>query len=175
MRACDAASSRRCGGRTSTWAGVIRVERAWDEKGRVFIEPKSAAGRRTVPIAAVLRDHLDEHPISCGRSSGLAFGNGDVPVAPSSMQRRALTAWKKAKLKPIGLHEARHSFASLMIAAGANAKALSTYMGHSSITITLDRYGHLMAGNESQAAELLDAYLERVVGITNPCWGLLVP
>ena len=39
-----------------------------------------------------------------------------------------------------------------MIAAGVNAKALSTYMGHSSITITLDRYGHLMPGNEEEAA-----------------------
>ena len=70
---------------------------------------------------------------------------------------------KKAKLEliaPIGLHECRHTFASLMIAAGVNAKALSTYMGHSSITITLDRYGHLMPGNEDHAAALLDAYLE---------------
>ena len=48
-----------------------------------------------------------------------------------------------------------------MIAAGVNAKALSVYMGHSSITITLDRYGHLMPGSEDDAAELLDAYLER--------------
>ena len=47
-------------------------------------------------------------------------------------------------IAPIGLHECRHTFASLMIAAGVNAKALATYMGHSSITITLDRYGHLM-------------------------------
>jgi hypothetical protein len=48
-----------------------------------------------------------------------------------------------------------------MIAAGVNAKALSAYMGHSSITITLDRYGHLMPGNEEQAAGLLDVYLAR--------------
>ena len=48
-----------------------------------------------------------------------------------------------------------------MIAAGVNAKALSAYMGHSSITITLDRYGHLMPGSEAEAAELLEAYLER--------------
>ena len=47
-----------------------------------------------------------------------------------------------------------------MIAAGVNAKALSTYMGHSSITITLDRYGHLFPGNEDEAAALLDTYLE---------------
>jgi integrase len=58
------------------------------------------------------------------------------------------------------LHECRHTFASLMIAAGVNAKALSTYMGHANISITLDRYGHLMPGNEDEAAGLLDAYLD---------------
>jgi len=57
------------------------------------------------------------------------------------------------------LHEARHTFASLMIAAGLNTKALSVYMGHASVVITLDRYGHLMPGNEAYAATLLDAYL----------------
>jgi hypothetical protein len=48
-----------------------------------------------------------------------------------------------------------------MIAAGVNAKALSSYMGHSTITMTLDRYGHLMPGNEDEAAAMLSDYLER--------------
>jgi integrase len=48
-----------------------------------------------------------------------------------------------------------------MIAAGVNTKALSTYMGHATIGITLDRYGHLMPGNENEAAGMLDAYLAR--------------
>jgi integrase len=59
----------------------------------------------------------------------------------------------------VTLHDCRHSFASFAIAAGVNAKALSVYMGHSSVAITLDRYGHLMPGNEAEAASLLDAYL----------------
>jgi hypothetical protein len=46
-----------------------------------------------------------------------------------------------------------------MIAAGVNAKALSTFMAHAKIGITLDRYGHLMPGSEAEAAGLLDAYL----------------
>jgi hypothetical protein len=46
-----------------------------------------------------------------------------------------------------------------MVAAGVNAKALSTFMGHANIGITLDRYGHLMPGSEEEAAGLLDAYL----------------
>jgi integrase len=46
-----------------------------------------------------------------------------------------------------------------MIASGCNAKSLSTYMGHANIATTFDRYGHLMPGNESEAAQLLDAFL----------------
>lgn len=48
-----------------------------------------------------------------------------------------------------------------MIAADVNAKALSAYMGHASLTITYDRCGHQMPGNEDESAALLDAYLER--------------
>lgn len=40
-----------------------------------------------------------------------------------------------------------------------NAKALSTYMGHANIAVTMDRYGHLMLGAEDQAAALMDRYL----------------
>ena len=51
-----------------------------------------------------------------------------------------------------------------MIAAGVNAKTVQTFMGHANISITLNRYGHLMPGSEEQAAELpdyLDAQGER--------------
>jgi hypothetical protein len=47
-----------------------------------------------------------------------------------------------------------------MIASGVNAKTLSTMMGRSSITITLDRYGHLFPAAETEAAAKLDAYLQ---------------
>jgi integrase len=51
-----------------------------------------------------------------------------------------------------------------MIAAGVNVKALSTFMGHANIRITLDQYGHLLPGAEDEAADLLDAYLARSIG-----------
>ena len=59
----------------------------------------------------------------------------------------------------ITLHEARHTYASFVIAAGVNAKALSTFMGHANIAITLDLYMHLFPGSEDEAARLLDAFL----------------
>ena len=67
---------------------------------------------------------------------------------------------ENGKLERITLHELRHTCASIFIAAGVNAKALSTYLGHASIQITLDRYGHLMPCNEDEAVALVDAYLE---------------
>src|SRR5215210_5452148 len=95
---------------------------------------------------------------------GRVFGLSSQPFSPTRVRERASKAWEAAQLEPITLHEARHTFASLMIAAGVNAKALSTYMGHANISITLDRYGHLMPGNEAEAAGLLDAYLEAFEG-----------
>jgi hypothetical protein len=61
-------------------------------------------------------------------------------------------------------HDLRHTCASIFIAAGVNAKAFSTWLGHASIQIRLDRYGHLMPGNEDEAVALVDAYLERSNG-----------
>ena len=52
-----------------------------------------------------------------------------------------------------------------MIASGVNVKALSTYLGHASINITLDTYGHMLPGNEAEAAGLLDAYPSRATGM----------
>ena len=45
--------------------------------------------------------------------------------------------------------------------AGVNAKALSTFIGHATIAVTLDLYGHLFPGSEDEAASLLDDYLTR--------------
>ena len=103
---------------------------------------------------------MAEHRLRSPDLSGLVFVSGARPVGATGLRKRSAQAWKTAELEPITLHEARHTFASLMIAAGVNAKALSTYMGHANIAITLDRYGHLMPGNEAEAAELLDAYLD---------------
>lgn len=57
-------------------AGVIRVERSWDAPARVFVEPKSRAGWRKVPIAGVLRDILLEHKMAVGAS----WSSGGVPM-----------------------------------------------------------------------------------------------
>ena len=140
---------------------LICVRRSWDRKAG-FIEPKSRAGKRRVPLTQTLRRHLLNHRLQQGTGGeGPVFPNsrGLRAFNPSTTNRRAKTAWDAAGLQPISLHECRYTYAAYMIAAGVTPKALSTYMGHSSITITLDRYGHLLPGNEAEAAGLLDSWL----------------
>jgi integrase len=146
-------------------SGVIRVERGWDDlEGE--IAPKSHRGRRKVPIAPILRDYLTEHRARTDAAGGFVFGEDPGrPFRPEAVTKRAKDAWESAELAAITLHQCRHTFASLMIAAGVNAKALSTYMGHANIGITINLYGHLMPGNEAEAAGLLTAYLDRATAV----------
>jgi len=51
----------------------------------------------------------------------------------------------------------RHTHAAWLIAAGEHPKAIQTRLGHSSIQVTIDRYGHLMDGLDDQTADRLDA------------------
>jgi integrase len=145
-------------------ASLIRVARQWDQYEGA-IEPKSRSSRRTVPLLGVLRDHLDEHLLRTGKSGEMfVFGRSTaVPFAPMAVGKRAKRAWNKAGLTPITLHECRHTFASLLIDAGANPKAIQTFMGHSKIQTTFDTYGHLMPGSHDEVRERMDAYLARAV------------
>jgi integrase len=140
-------------------AGYVHVVAGWDDvEGE--IEPKSKQGRRKVPIPAVLRDHLDEHQLSSG-ADGRVFSDRRW-VCDAGI--RAAKVWEDAKLPTLTLHECRHTYASTCIAANLNAKTISTYMGHATIAITLDLYGHLMPGAQDEAMALLDAYLAREIG-----------
>jgi integrase len=157
-------------------ANVIAVERGWDQVEGV-IEPKSLAGRRTIPLLAVLREYLNGSLESSGRSGeDLVFGRTtEEAFYASTIDHRAKRAWKLAnerieedregeggeltRLKPITLHECRHTFASLLIDAGANPKAIQQFMGHSKIQTTFDVYGHLLPGSHDEVRQRMDVYL----------------
>jgi integrase len=163
-------------------ARVIRVARGWDAiEGEQDV--KSAAGKRRVPILDPLVDALTAHQALTGRSGeALVFGRTATdPFNPETVRRNSLAAWgwrevpnpesegpkvihvreRDDALAPITLHEARHTCASLLIAAGVNAKALSVIMGHSTIAMTFDTYGHMMPGGLDEAAAAVNAYLAR--------------
>ena len=141
-------------------ASLVRIERAWDQYEGP-IAPKSEAGRRAVPLLAVLRDYLDEHLLRTERGGeDLLFGRNSMqPFVASSVDNRAQECWEAMGLRAITLHECRHTFASLLIDAGANPKAIQTFMGHSKIQTTFDTYGHLLPGSHDEVRVRMDAYL----------------
>jgi integrase len=65
------------------------------------------------------------------------------------------------------LHGLRHTFASLMIAANVNIKVISDMMGHASVSITMDIYGHLMREVSRSVAEQADRFLGKILGEKN--------
>lgn len=141
-------------------AGTIHVQRGWDPvEGE--IAPKSANGERAVPIFEPLRRQLIAHGLRTGRREGLVFGGGRGPFDPVCATNRARKAWARASLEHVGFHSGRHIAASLMLDAGIPLTEVSRFLGHSSITITVDRYGHLIEGAEIRAAATFDDYLRR--------------
>jgi integrase len=151
-------------------ATTIRVARGWDdEEGE--IGPKSQKGRRAVPVAGVLRRYLLEHRMRTGRTGDeLLFGRtGSEPFTPTHVRKQARKAWAVAafgsfirggrgELEPIGLHECRHTYVSLMHAAGCSLEEIGDYVGHSSAYMT-DRYRHLLDGQREAAAARFDSFL----------------
>jgi len=143
-----------------TDARIIHVRQAWCSHTAQMTTPKSSAGTRIIPMPAELRRHLLEHRLAAAQTDGLVCAPGQHrPPTIRTFTDPAQEAWEAAKLAPIGLHECRHAYASLMIAAGIDFKHLSEYMGHAGITVTIDRYGHLLPGAHEQAAAALDRLL----------------
>ncbi|HVM35414.1 MAG TPA: tyrosine-type recombinase/integrase, partial [Actinomycetota bacterium] len=58
--------------------------------------------------------------------------------------------------RSVRIHDLRHTCASLLIAQGAHPKAIQHHLGHSSISVTLDRHGHLFPDQQDQVADALD-------------------
>jgi integrase len=149
-------------------AGVLRVCRGWDDVDGE-IDPKSYAGTRAVPMAGALRRELAAHKLRTGRGpDDLVFGRAPrAPFVPSTIRSRARKAWATAELAPLTPHEARHTCASYLIAAGLNPKQVQTYIGHSDVRTTFNVYGHLLDGDEAKAAAQLDALLEGPVAASS--------
>jgi integrase len=144
---------------------VIRVrQRAnlWCTLGR----PKSKGSRREIPMDDFVADTLREWQEHCPRKDGklwLVFPNGagNVESHANIMNRRLYPAQMKTEttrpkmidgtpvMKPkYGLHGLRHFFASVIIEQGFSPKRVMALMGHSSIQITFDTYGHLFKWSE---------------------------
>jgi integrase len=127
-----------------------------------FGPPKTKAAVRTVALPAFVCDELSllaRQPLD---PDELVFRSPDgFPIRATLFRRRFWTpAVRAAELEPFRIHDLRHSAVSLWIAEGANPKHVAVMAGHTSVSVVLDRYGHLYP----QGDEELIRRLERRAG-----------
>jgi integrase len=150
-------------------AGRLTVRRALQRqkgKGLVFVDTKTHRSRRNIALPAVtvaaLRTHrirqATERLAAGWKDEGLVFTNADGRrLCPSNVHESLQRRLKRAGLPPIRVHDLRHTAATLHLAGGTNPKVVQELLGHSTITLTLDTYSHVIEGLQEEAARTMDA------------------
>jgi integrase len=129
-------------------------------RGELFMgPPKTRAGRRRVTLPRSVVEELAEHLGPLGDADAHVFtADAGGVLRPSNFRVKVwLPAVRAAGLAPLRPHDLRHTAVALWIAAGANPKEVSVRAGHTSVSFTLDRYGHLFPGHDTELRDRLDA------------------
>jgi integrase len=141
----------------------IWVRRTWGSRQsqrsvRCINIPKSGKWRwvdMSPQLAEVLGGYLDRLPQT---QEWLFRGKvPKLPMHPNGFQFIWLKLIARAGLKRRPPHSLRHTYVSLLVEHGANMLYIRDQLGHTSIKITMDIYGHLMPGAELRGSEKLDA------------------
>ncbi|MCB1271213.1 MAG: site-specific integrase [Microthrixaceae bacterium] len=126
--------------------------------------PKSKKSERRVALDAatvtVLRAHKASHA-AARLAATVPFNPGDyvfvkdngLPLHPESVSRQFKRAYSRLDLPPVRLHDIRHGHASAGLLAGIPAKVMADRLGHSSVSVTLDIYSHVLPEQAKDAAE----------------------
>ena len=118
----------------------IRLRDSSTKKTSVRITPpKSECSIRTIPIADNIKDYLLSER---GRGTYILPGSKKPYVEPRTLQNRFHAILSNAGIKNANFHTLRHTFATRCIEQGMDVKCLSEILGHSSVSITLNRYVH---------------------------------
>jgi len=145
--------------------GVVHVRRSLKEvSGHQTFGPTKTQETRTISLPKFLRDMLAAHlaTLPGGTPEALVFpSRTGKPLRHNLFYGRhfkvAVRAALPADKAGLRFHDLRHTCASLAVASGAHPKMVQEMLGHSSITITLDRYSHLFPSAHEALAERLDA------------------
>ena len=146
------------------YARTLRVQRTWARAsgGYKFQAPKTKRSRRQLELPEYLVKLLLEHKALHPGEGEMIFSTVDgTPLS----ERNVIVRHFKPLLSAVGLPETlrlydlRHTHATLLLIAGTNPKIVSERLGHSSITLTLDTYSHVLPGMQRESASKLNAML----------------
>jgi integrase len=146
-------------------AGMVEIAEVVTEMhGHLYLgPPKTTAGRRRVGLPRVVVEALQEH--LAGRavepdSFVFSLSNGG-PLRTASFRTRVWRpATRAAGLEGLRIHDLQHTAVALWIAAGAGPKDVAVRAGHTSVSFTLDRYGHLYPEGDRALRDRLDRFHE---------------
>jgi integrase len=139
--------------------------------GWALAEPKSGRSRRTVMLPALAQEALRARRTAQDadrEAAGSAWQDRGLGLIFTDTVGRQLTPtyvsdqWRRTRRRlglSVRFHDLRHTYASLLLGAGVPLKVVSDSMGHSSITLTADTYGHLTPELRREAADALDRAL----------------
>lgn len=147
-------------------SGKIAVRQRADARGQIGL-PKSKAGFRTIPIPSGAASFLKRWKLACpAHELDLVFPSAKgKPLSHRVMMLNHVEPILSiAEVERIGMHAFRHSAASLWIDRGINAKRVQYLMGHGSISVTFDTYGHLFeqADRDREDADAIEAALNDI-------------
>ncbi len=144
--------------------GSVDVVQALTEvSGRLSVGPTKTGARRTVLLPRFLAQMLGEHIGRFPSEDGYVFTSAEAkPLRRRNFYRRHFKpAVARAGLDPgLRFHDLRHTCVALLIAQGHHPKTIQEHLGHSSIRLTLDRYGHLYPSLTERLRQGLDAIFE---------------
>jgi integrase len=131
-----------------------------------FAEPKTARGRRTIPLSeslvSLLEQHRKEQPDAHRFTHNLIFpSTKGTPISRRNLERRNFkTILRNAKLPDMRLYDLRHTHATLLLMAGENPKVVSERLGHANVAFTLETYTHVLPSMQEGATERLEKILK---------------
>ncbi len=122
--------------------------------------PKTKNSNRVLPLPNILINDLKALKTGYINMKGFSddwfvFG-GVRPLPETTIQKRKNAYCKQANVKQIRIHDFRHSCASLLIHEGATIALVSKYLGHGSISITLNTYTHLYKSELKSMTDILN-------------------
>ena len=131
--------------------------------GVVDAAPKSASGRRDVPLpgqlVALLRSEFRRQRLQQAVGGVLpayvVSGIDNRPIDPHRLNLALSRDIALAGLRPINLHGLRHSMATAAVSAGVDMKVLQALLGHASYTTTADVYAHVLQSEKFDAIDIL--------------------
>lgn len=125
---------------------------------QVIGEPKTQKSKRTLSVSPkTLQELLDIKKDDCDIVFSNAGGSYmNVQRAYRKFKKIVATAGLRSDIR---FHDLRHTNATLLIAKGINMKTVSERLGHSSITVTMDRYTHGVKEEDQKAAKVIDSLL----------------